>query len=191
MTDRRGQNKRSNQQREAVSDQDSSLFRQTVGQTRPVIDDRVQHRPAKTEARPRQTEASERQVMAELLEPPHDLAMLETGEELLFLRSGIPQRVFKRLRRGQYSIDAELDLHEMNAEAARASIDSFIQDCRLRGIACIKIIHGKGLRSRPGGPVLKTLTNSSLQRRKDVLAFASAQPTDGGTGAVYVLLKRD
>ena len=128
--------------------------------------------------------------MTELLEPPGDLAMLETGEELLFLRSGIQQGVLKRLRRGQYSIDAELDLHEMNAAAARASIDGFIKKCQRHRIACIKIIHGKGLRSRPGGPVIKTLTNAILRRRKEVLAFASAQPNDGGTGAVYVLLKR-
>jgi len=191
MTDRKTRKQRQNQLQLTVSEQDRSLFRQAVGQTRPVIDDRVQHRPKKMAARPRQTEASERQVLAELLEPPSDLAMLETGEELLFLRSGIQQSVLKRLRRGRYSVNAELDLHQMNAAAARSSIESFIHECQALGITCMKIIHGKGLRSRASGPVLKNLTNALLRRCKDVLAFASAQPHDGGTGAVYVLLKRD
>jgi DNA-nicking Smr family endonuclease len=189
MTDRKTRKQAAGKTEGPVSDEDRILFREMVGETRPVTDDRVLHRTDKPEPRPRQAEASERQVMAELLEQPGDLAMLETGEELLFLRTGLQQRVLKRLRRGHYSVDAELDLHEMNAEAAKLSIDHFIHECHDRRITCAKIIHGKGLRSRPGGPVLKSLTNATLRRRKDVMAFASARPNDGGTGAVYVLLK--
>ncbi len=128
--------------------------------------------------------------MRELARHPLDWSTAETGEELIFVRAGLQQRVLRRLRRGQYAIGAELDLHEMNTAAAQASILDFLERSRERGLSCVKIIHGKGLRSKREGPVLKRLTDGLLRRRKEVLAFASAPPNDGGTGAVYVLLKR-
>lgn len=128
--------------------------------------------------------------MDELERGEIDWTEVESGEELSFVRAGVQRRVLKTLRRGGYSVGAELDLHQMNIEAARKSIVDFIQYAGQRGITCVKIIHGKGLRSKSRGPVLKGLTNSLLRRRKAVLAFTSARPNDGGTGAVYVLLRR-
>ncbi len=172
-----------------IESDDGELFRREIGAVRPVRGERVPPtRPARS-ARARHSEASERAVMDELAREPLDWSSAETGEELMFLRSGLQRRVLKRLRRGQYAVGAELDLHQMNTAAARASILDFLDQSRKRRINCVKIIHGKGLRSRREGPVLKRLTDSLLRRRKEVLAFASARPNDGGTGAVYVLLR--
>lgn len=169
---------------------DADLFRETVGPVRPVRNRRAELDRPRPRPEPLQTRADERAVVDELLNHPWDPAALETGEEIFHARPGIQKRVIRRLRRGQYSVGGELDLHNMNAEAARASLDSFIADARGRMITCVKVIHGKGLRSKGDGPVLKRLVSHWLRRHPAVVAFASARPNDGGTGAVYVLLKR-
>jgi DNA-nicking Smr family endonuclease len=97
--------------------------------------------------------------------------------------------VWRRLRRGAYRIGAELDLHGLNRERARLAVQEFLADCQERNLRCVRIIHGKGLGSPNTGPVIKSLLDSWLRRRRDVLAFCSARPQDGGTGAVYVLLR--
>ena len=83
---------------------------------------------------------------------------------------------------------AEIDLHEMSSAVARDAVRLFLDDCRRAGELCVRIVHGKGLRSKAHGPVLKRMTDSMLRQRADVLAFASARPAQGGTGAVVVLL---
>lgn len=118
-----------------------------------------------------------------------DPAVMETGAELAWLRDGHSPQILKKLKRGRYSIGDELDLHHMTADAARATIREFIDDAVTHNHACVRIIHGKGRRSGPGGPVLKGLTDHVLRRSKRVVAFASAPPAEGGTGAVLVLLK--
>ena len=171
-----------------LSDDELALFRESVGSVKPIrADDRVQFRnpPA---ARARQREADDRLVLAEMLHGPLDVSSIETGEELLFLRSHLKPKILTKLRRGEYSIGGELDLHSMNAAAAQKSIVEFIAEAQLENIRAVKIIHGKGLRSKHRGPILKRLTASVLMRMKSVMAFASARPNDGGTGAVYVLL---
>jgi DNA-nicking Smr family endonuclease len=97
----------------------------------------------------------------------------------------------RRLKRGHFSIADEIDLHQMTTEVARAAIKSFLNECQRAGKLCVRIIHGKGLRSRAQGPVLKRLTDGLLRQRGDVLAFASAPPAEGGTGAVIVLLRHE
>lgn len=165
-------------------------FREAVGPVRPVRNDRVVVERPRPRPVPRKREEDERAVVDELLSHPWDPAALETGEELLHARPGIQHRVLRRLRRGQYSVGAELDLHHMNAEAAQSALADFIDESRGRLLTCVKVIHGKGLRSRAGGPVLKRLVSHWLRRHPAVMAFASARANDGGTGAVYVLLKR-
>ena len=174
----------------AASAADRRLFRESVGQVQPVSSHRARLSKPKPTADPRQTEASENGVIDELLTHPLEPAAMETGEEIYWLRSGIQRKVLQRLRRGHYRVEAELDLHQMNVEAARHSIDRFLQECQYEDVRCARIVHGKGLRSRARGPVLKQLTASLLRRRSAVLAYASAPPHDGGTGAVYVLIKR-
>ena len=115
---------------------------------------------------------------------------VDTGEELLFRRPGISERVFKRLRRGGFSIQDELDLHGMTVAEARHALKDFVSECADSNRGCVRIIHGKGLGSGRRGPVLKAHVNGWLRHWDHVLAFATAKPRDGGSGAVYVLIKR-
>jgi DNA-nicking Smr family endonuclease len=125
-----------------------------------------------------------------MLSENYDPAEVETGEELLFIRPGIQHGVLTKLRRGQFSIKAELDLHGMVVRVAQVEIAAFLRNCQNRNIRCARIIHGKGYGSWQKQPILKNKLNKWLQQRDEVLAFCSARPVDGGTGAVYVLLKR-
>jgi len=119
-----------------------------------------------------------------------DPSEIEVGEELSYLKSGLSPHLLRKLKRGQFSVSDEIDLHQMTVEVARTAIKKFLAECRREARLCVKIIHGKGLRSRAQGPVIKRLTDSLLRQRADVLAFASAKSADGGTGAVVILLQR-
>jgi DNA-nicking Smr family endonuclease len=108
---------------------------------------------------------------------------------LSFRRGGVRDQVMRRLRRGLYPTEDELDLHGLNQTAARDQLAQFIARSRYAGRRCVRIVHGKGYRSGARGPVLKTAVNLWLRRHTDVMAFTSARMIDGGTGAVYVLLR--
>jgi DNA-nicking Smr family endonuclease len=108
---------------------------------------------------------------------------------LSFHRAGVRIQVMRRLRRGLYPVEDELDLHGLSQAAARDRLADFIARSRDSGRRCVRIIHGKGYRSGARGPVLKTAVNLWLRRHTDVLAFASARAIDGGAGALYVLLR--
>ena len=95
---------------------------------------------------------------------------------------------WRRLRRGQIAIEAEIDLHGLTRHAAHDALREFLRDCVRRDLRCVRVIHGKGLRSGPGGPVLKHVAEHWLQHVENVLAYVAARPADGGGGAVYVLL---
>ena len=113
-----------------------------------------------------------------------------TGDAALsFHRAGVRIDVMRRLRRGLYPVDDELDLHGLTQSAARDQLADFIARSRDGGGRCVRIVHGKGYRSGARGPVLKTAVNLWLRRHMDVMAFVSARAIDGGAGAVYVLLR--
>lgn len=137
----------------------------------------------------RQRELDEQAVIGELLSPLTDPADLETGEELLYLRSGHPPKLLRRLRRGHFSVTRTVDLHHMDKNTARDVLLDFIEHSVQAGHGCVRVIHGKGLRSR-NEPVLKLMTRRLLSRHSNVVAFASCRPVDGGTGAVNVLLRQ-
>jgi DNA-nicking Smr family endonuclease len=168
---------------------DARLFRDAIGRVRPL-----KRAAAPPPRRPRpapdaaQAERDEAAVRDELLVHAIDPTAIEVGEEIHYLKPGQPQKLLKRLRRGDFSVQAELDLHEMTIAVAREAIRAFLDEAIAEREFCVRIIHGKGLRSRAEGPVLKRLTAAMLARRKDVLAYASARPAQGGTGAVIVLL---
>lgn len=172
-------------------DDDARLFREAIGRVRSLKESTAAlptvPRPP---PEPMQAIADEARVRGELLTHAFDPAEIEGGDEIAYLKDGQQKRLMQRLRRGQFSVRAEIDLHEMTAAVARAAIREFIDDCRRNGELCVRIVHGKGLRSKAQGPVLKQLTDSMLRRRADVLAFTSARPAQGGTGAVIVLLDR-
>ena len=125
--------------------------------------------------------------MQELLEYDDDSIELQTGEELLFLRPGYQKRTLRRLRRGYFSATGTVDLHHMNVATAKQVLLDFLDHALARQLSCVRIIHGKGLRSK-NLPLLKMMTNRVLQKHPRVVAFASCRPVDGGTGATDVLL---
>jgi len=124
-------------------------------------------------------------------EVPFDFA--DTEEYIEAVAEGIDRRLVRKLRKGEFAVQAHLDLHGLNREEARAEVSAFIRKCHLRSKRCVLIVHGRGMRSEGNIPVLKIklaawLTRGAIGRR--VLAFTSARPYDGGTGAVYVLLRQ-
>ncbi len=106
---------------------------------------------------------------------------------------GLDRRILRKLRSGHYSVEAHVDLHGLTRDPARAAVERFIDESRQRGRRCVLIIHGRGLNSKDNIPVLKMLVASWLERGRlgrNILAFCTARPHDGGAGAVYVLLRR-
>lgn len=176
---------------ENIDEEDRQLFRASVGEVAPVKQkDNVPTRKDKPAPYPLQRMADEQQVMVELADGSNDPEILETGEELYFKRSGLQQRQFRKLQRGQLKIEHEVDLHGMTIASAKTALAEFLGQAAKSNWRCIRIIHGKGNNSRNGVPVIKGKLNQWLQQRDEVLAFCSAQPRHGGTGAVYVLLKK-
>lgn len=169
---------------------DTALFRDSVKGVKPLPQDRAAPYRRRTRPIPRQSLADDARVLEEMLVPDHDPAEIETGEELCYAREGVQHGLMRRLRRGQYAIAAELDLHGMTVVEARAALGQFLAACQATHKRCVRIIHGKGLSSPDRKPVLKSRVNAWLQHTDDVLAFCSARPSDGGTGAVYVLLRK-
>jgi DNA-nicking Smr family endonuclease len=115
---------------------------------------------------------------------------IETGDALSYRRDDVPARVLQRLGRGLYAAQDELDLHGCDTAAAERLLREFLREAVRSGRGCIRIVHGKGLGSGTGVPVLKNLVDRLLRQRSDVLAFHSAPAAAGGTGAVLVLLRR-
>ncbi len=133
-----------------------------------------------------------REVLRESLMGSDDLpdALEQLGEEVSYRRPNLPERTFRQLRRGRFRIEDETDLHGLTAAQARTQLRVFIVESAARGLGCVRVIHGKGLRSGPRGPVLKTHAQRWLAQWEEVLAFVTARARDGGSGAVYVLLRR-
>lgn len=173
------------------SKNESELFRDLMSDVRPMDQDKISPYRQKPPARPVKREQDEKQVIQDMMSDPITLDELETGEELLFCRPGLQSNVIRKLRRGQFSIEAELDLHRMTADQARQAVADFLPSMSQVGKRCVRIIHGKGHGSFNKLPVLKLKLNHWLKQRDEVLAFCSARPVDGGTGAIYVLLKRN
>ncbi len=111
------------------------------------------------------------------------------ADPLSFRRPGVREQTLRHLRRGRYPVEDALDLHGLSQAAARDYLADFIAASRNAGLRCVRVVHGKGYRSGARGPVLKIAVNTWLRRHPDVLAFTSARAIDGGTGAVYVLLR--
>jgi DNA-nicking Smr family endonuclease len=172
----------------SIDDDEIALFRASVGTVRRIEKKRVTPRPGARRAVPLQRQIDDQAVMDELAHGDVDFNSLENGDELQWLQPGMRPRILTRLRRGHWRVQDEIDLHQMTVKAAGASVRTFLAEAERDGLSCVKIIHGKGLRSGPGGPRLKQMTARILSRRDRVIAFASAPHHDGGTGAVYVLL---
>lgn len=114
---------------------------------------------------------------------------LDTGEEPSFIRDGLSPLLLRKLRRGHWVAERELDLHGATREEARELLAEFLKECVRRRVRCVRVIHGKGLGSKFGAPVLKGKVRIWLVHREEVLAFCQTPPTLGGGGALLVLLK--
>ncbi len=132
----------------------------------------------------------EREVILESLRDPirWDEAT-ETGDDPAYVRPGISRQVLRRLRRGEWLSQAELDLHGLTKLEAKHELAEFLHECKRRGVRCVRIVHGKGLRSPNREPVLKTHVRYWLTLRDEVLAYVQARAVDGGGGALVVLLR--
>lgn len=112
---------------------------------------------------------------------------VQADDSIAFNREGVPHKTLRKLSKGQYNVEAVLDLHRQTIEEARLAVNQFIHDCLQKGDRCVLLVHGKG---RPGTlPILKNQINHWLRQAPPVLAFCSAIPRHGGQGAVYILLK--
>ena len=143
----------------------------------------------KPSARANFTRIDEQQVLREAIESDIEETELESGEVIFYSRPGVQKRILKKLRKGEYKIQAVCDLHGETLASAKVLLLKFMHECERDQIRCVKIIHGKGTRSGHAGPVIKPKLNRWLRLWDSVIAFHSAKIQDGGTGAVYVLLK--
>jgi DNA-nicking Smr family endonuclease len=168
---------------------DAALFRDAVGPVRTLKP--VPEPPRKTPPRPvpRMAARDHDEAVGEFRRAMSADA-LEAGDALGYRRDEVPGRVLQRLRKGLYAAQDELDLHWSDAAKAEALVRAFLAEARAHGYGCVRIVHGKGLHSETGVPVLKNLVDRMLRQRADVLAFHSAPAAQGGNGAVLVLLKR-
>ncbi|MFO0244716.1 MAG: Smr/MutS family protein [Betaproteobacteria bacterium] len=177
--------------RPAVDTSDADLFRAAVVDARPLPDaGRIPPAPPRVRPLPLQRWADDRAVLTDSLSDHVTWEFdRQTGEQLAFKRDGVSPQVFRKLRRGHWILQGEIDLHGMTRDEARPHLAAFLSECIRRGARCIRVIHGKGLRSRNREPVLKAKVAHWLAQRDEVLAFCEATPRDGGGGAMFVLLK--
>jgi DNA-nicking Smr family endonuclease len=174
-----------------VTDDDSNEFRRAVADARPLrTDERVSKDAPKPKPRARFTKADEARVLDESLQDDIDTIEHGYGAALRYARAGVGRRTLRKLARGGYSVQAELDLHGMTLAEAKPRLADFIDYSSTQGKLCVRIVHGKGHGSGHRGPVLKNAVNRWLRKWESVLAFVSTPQVDGGTGAVYVLLQR-
>ena len=152
---------------------------------------RVHGHAPRPEPLPRQREADERAALREALSDEVDLeSLLLTDDGLSFRRPGIPVEVPARLRRGQWAIQAQIDLHGLRRDEAREALAAFVRQALQRGQRCVRVVHGKGLGSPGREPVLKAKVQRWLAQCAEVIAFTQATAPQGGAGALIVLLER-
>ncbi|MCE5181603.1 MAG: Smr/MutS family protein [Betaproteobacteria bacterium] len=175
----------------SLSEEDTSLFRAAIGDARPLPDSgKTLFTPQRPRPAPRQSRLHDQPALTDSLSDHIPLALSETDGEFSFLRPGMALPTLKKLRRGHWNIQAEIDLHGMTSDEARASFSEFLEESKSLGLRCVRIIHGKGFGSRNQEPVLKLKVASWLMQRDDTLAFCQARPIEGGSGATIVLLRK-
>jgi DNA-nicking Smr family endonuclease len=181
MTTRRGTR--------GLAAEDVALFRDAVRGARPIKSrERVQGNPSPPPV-PVQSLLDAHATLKESVSGPLDWdQMMESGEELVFLKPGMSRDILRRLRRGHWVVQDHLDLHGLNSEQARHLLSQFLSRCVKRGLRCVRVVHGKGLRSPNREPVLKNKVRGWLAQREQILAFCQAPDHHGGGGAVLVLL---
>ena len=174
--------------KKTLTSEDSALFRHTIGKVRSVNSDNVLlNKENKPKPYPKPLANN---VESHLIEPAAtDIEKVGLEDSLSFIAPGLQNNVLKKLRRGYFGLDAEIDLHGLTSNEAKRQLLHFLHTCIEEGCRCVHIVHGKGYRSTDNHPVLKNNLNLWLRQHPNVQAFCSAPPKDGGTGAVFVLLQ--
>jgi DNA-nicking Smr family endonuclease len=169
--------------------EDAELFRAAVaGVSRSPPPNRIEPVRAKPAPIPAKHHEDERAVLDELRKLVFD-DDAEIEDDASFLRPGLPRDILRKLRRTHWVIQDHLDLHGLTGEQAAVETAMFIASCKQRGLRCVRIVHGKGLRSPGREPVLRRRIRKLLTRRDDVIAFVEPRSAQGGAGAVVVLLE--
>lgn len=168
-----------------------NLFATTVGRVEPLpAKGTVDATPPRPEPEPRQRERDEQAALREALSDEFDVeSLLDTDEQLSFRRKGISPDVVRRLRRGRWTLQAQIDLHGLRRDEARDQLADFLRDAVRRGLRCVRVVHGKGNGSPGREPVLKGKVRSWLVQKEEVIAFVQARASEGGHGALIVLLR--
>ncbi len=167
------------------------LFTLSVGMVAPLKKPAVNPLPARRpSATPRQREMDEASVLNEAISDDFDVeSLLETDDTLSYRRDGIGPEVTRKLRRGVWAIQAQLDLHGLRRDEAREGMAEFLRESERRGLRCVRVIHGKGNGSPGREPVLKGKVRNWLVQKEQVIAFVQARASEGGHGALVVLLR--
>jgi DNA-nicking Smr family endonuclease len=167
------------------------LFAVTVGPVQPLRKAATAPPPrARPTPLPRQRQRDEAAVLVEALSDEFDVeSLLDTDDSLSFRRRGVGPEVVRKLRRGVWAIQAQLDLHGLRRDAAREQLAAFLRQALRDRLRCVRVIHGKGNGSPGREPVLKSRVKGWLVQKNEVMAFAQARASDGGHGALLVLLR--
>ncbi|MDT8998389.1 Smr/MutS family protein [Paucibacter sp. APW11] len=173
-----------------LREREARLFELSVGVVTPLAQPpRVLHRLTPPAPEPRQREADERLALQQALSDDFDVdSLLETDESLSFRRPEISPEAVRKLRRGHWALQGQIDLHGLRRDQAREALGQFIHDSARRGLRCVRVVHGKGNGSPGREPVLKSRVRRWLVQKQEVLAFVQARASDGGAGALMVLL---
>jgi DNA-nicking Smr family endonuclease len=177
-------------QSEAQAQREKNMFVLAAGKVQPLPDERrALLKKAAPVPRTMQYQIDEKAVLLEAISDEFDVStLLETDEHLSFRRPGIGTDITHKLRRGDWTIQRQLDLHGLRRDAAREALGGFIREAHKHGIRCVRVVHGKGLGSPGKAPILKNRVHSWLVQKNEVMAFVQAKPADGGAGALVVLL---
>lgn len=175
----------------AQADRERRQFELAVGRVTPLSDaKRALLRGLPVDPIPRQREGDERAALQQTMSDDFDVdSLLETDDELSFRRPGVPPGALHRLRRGEWSLQAQIDLHGLRRDEARETLGRFLQHCVARGLRCVRVVHGKGHGSPGREGILRVKVRRWLVQRDEVLAFVQARPAEGGAGALVVLLQ--
>lgn len=169
-----------------ISDEDIKTFQEAVQGTLPLAEGKVRLRKKRVKpVRP----------LPDLNDEPSYLGggepqvIVQADDYITYKQESISNKILRNLSKGQYNVEAVLDLHRKTIDEARGAINYFLETCLKRGSRCVIIVHGKGKLGTP--PALKNQINHWLRQVSPVLAFCSALPRHGGNGAIYVLLKNN
>jgi DNA-nicking Smr family endonuclease len=178
-------------EKDAVARREASLFRALVGDATPISQG---NRAVKSVKPPPPVPLRRSADGGQDDNPPAAFSdgadgPMPGGEDAPFARDGVAPQTLRKLRRGDPAPQATLDLHGMNRDQARSGLSTFLQRALIEGMRCVRVVHGKGISSANGQPVLKTLVRRWLTQSGQVLAYVPAPPADGGDGALLVLLQ--